>query len=505
MTGPDLHGTEIVDLVTLQARGRVGTTLRGKWRLDCLLGVGGMAAVYAATHRNGHRAAVKILHAELALNAEVKTRFLREGYVANTVAHEGVVKVIDDDTAEDGSLFMCSELLDGETLEERRVRLGGRLSEDDVLSVTDTILDVLIAAHQKGVIHRDLKPENVFATRDGRIKVLDFGIARLRELSTVSTATRTGTAMGTPAFMPPEQARGLWEEVDGRTDLWAVGATMFTLLTGKLVHDGRTANEQLLSAMTKPAPELASVVPGVAPAIAHLVDRALAFDREKRWPTAQRMQEAGRHAYHNRFGRPITTIPGQLKVPASVVNRTLASDDEESTRVAPRLPTTNQPVAGPAPAAQAGSAPGSVGQRPFPRVGVVVAGFGALLLVLGGISLVSAIHRGDDARAGATSSTVAPMIPPQPSQAVAPAWTAEVVPSPPPTSSASTSTRLPSVPARAQAAPPSTGLETSPSGPASPAAPPSTPPAPKASVGRPGCNPPFIVVGGKKKWKEECL
>ena len=127
--GPD-GGTDFVDPATAQARGRVGTTLRGKWRLDVLIGVGGMAAVYAGTHRNGSRAAVKILHAELATNAEVRTRFLREGYVANAVAHEGVVKVIDDDTAEDGSLFMCSELLDGETLEERRVRLGGRLSEE---------------------------------------------------------------------------------------------------------------------------------------------------------------------------------------------------------------------------------------------------------------------------------------------------------------------------------------------------------------------------------------
>ena len=122
--GPD-GGTDFVDPVTAQARGRVGTTLRGKWRLDVLIGVGGMAAVYAGTHRNGSRAAVKILHAELATNSEVRTRFLREGYVANAVAHEGVVKVMDDDTAEDGSLFMCSELLDGETLEERRVRLGG--------------------------------------------------------------------------------------------------------------------------------------------------------------------------------------------------------------------------------------------------------------------------------------------------------------------------------------------------------------------------------------------
>src|SRR5271167_2970396 len=104
------------DPLVARAQARVGSTLRDKWRLDVLLGVGGMAAVYAATHRNKSRAAVKVLHRELGANAEVRARFLREGYVANAVEHEGVVKVLDDDTAEDGSLFLVTELLDGETL-----------------------------------------------------------------------------------------------------------------------------------------------------------------------------------------------------------------------------------------------------------------------------------------------------------------------------------------------------------------------------------------------------
>src|SRR5580704_5504658 len=236
--------TTVLDPLLLRARGRIGSTLRGKWRLDALLGIGGMAAVYAGTHRNGMRAAVKVLHPEMMINAEVRTRFLREGYVANSIDHQAAVKVLDDDVAEDGSLFLVTELLDGETLEDRRIRLGGQMSEDDVLAVTDQLLDVLIAAHANGVVHRDLKPENVFTTRTGVVKVLDFGIARLRELSTASTATKSGASMGTPAFMPPEQARGLWEEVDGRSDLWAVGATMFNLLTGRVVHEGRTPNEQ---------------------------------------------------------------------------------------------------------------------------------------------------------------------------------------------------------------------------------------------------------------------
>ncbi|MGH7298750.1 MAG: serine/threonine-protein kinase, partial [Polyangiaceae bacterium] len=306
--GPD-EVTRLTDPMLMRAKARVGQVLKEKWRLDVLLGVGGMAAVYAVTHRNGSRAAVKVLHAELSTHHEVRTRFLREGYVANAVGHEGAVRITDDDIAEDGSAFLVMELLDGETLEDRRVRCGGQLGEDEVLWLADQLLDVLAVAHANGVIHRDLKPENVFVTRLGQVKVLDFGIARLREVTSKSTATVSGATMGTPAFMSPEQARALWDEVDARSDLWAVGATMFNLLTGQLVHDGRTTNEQLLSAMTKEAPPLASVLPSATPAVCQLVDRALSFEKDRRWRDAGRMQDAGRTAYHDRFGRLITTSP----------------------------------------------------------------------------------------------------------------------------------------------------------------------------------------------------
>src|SRR6516164_9758773 len=136
---------ELLDPLVTRARQRLGQTLHDKWRLDVLLGIGGMAAVYAATHRNGSRVAVKILHTELTVNADLRERFLREGYLANAVGHEGAVRVIDDDTAEDGSLFLVTELLDGETLEARRMRYDGRLDEDEVLSVVDQLLDVLVA------------------------------------------------------------------------------------------------------------------------------------------------------------------------------------------------------------------------------------------------------------------------------------------------------------------------------------------------------------------------
>ena len=305
---------EQYDDVTEHARLRVGAVLREKWTLDALIGVGGMAAVYAATHRNGKRAAVKMLHPALSIDVNVRGRFLREGHVANKVAHPGAVEVIDDDVAEDGAAYLVMDLLQGETLSDRSERAGGRLDPGEVLAMMDQLLDVLVAAHGKGILHRDVKPENVFVTREGKVKVLDFGIARVRELSTASTATRQGSTMGTPAFMAPEQARGLWNEVDERADLWAVGATAFTLLSGQLVHEARTPNEQLLFAMTAQAAPLASVCAGLPREVNDLVDRALAFDKNARWPSALAMQEAARFAYQSLRGSPIGMAP-RMAVP----------------------------------------------------------------------------------------------------------------------------------------------------------------------------------------------
>lgn len=279
-----------------RARARLGMVLQDKWTLDSLLGIGGMAAVYAATHRNGKRVAIKMLHAEFSHDDEVRTRFLREGYAANTIQHEGAVSVLDDDLAPDGSAFLVMELLDGETVEQRWERSGRRLPVVEVLLLVHQLLDVLAAAHDKNVVHRDIKPENLLVTRSGALKVLDFGIAKMFERQTSRTSTRTGTVMGTPAFMAPEQARARWGEVDGRTDLWAVGATMFTLLSGRHVHDAESSHDQLILSATRGAPSISSVVPEMSPEVTAIVDQALAYDRAHRWADARTMQQAVRAA-----------------------------------------------------------------------------------------------------------------------------------------------------------------------------------------------------------------
>ncbi|MDI1444050.1 serine/threonine-protein kinase [Polyangium sp. 6x1] len=327
-------------LATQIARQRVGRVLRDKWRLESVLGTGGFGAVYAATHRTGKRVAIKIIHPELNAIADARSRFLREAYAVNAVSHPGMVSILDDDVDEDGCVFLVMELLDGETLEARRLRSGGSLDFEDVLSMADPILDVLAAAHEKGVVHRDLKPENVFLLRTGQIKLLDFGVAKLREAPRGKALTVNGIVIGTPAFMPPEQARGQWELVDERSDLYSVGATLFTLLTGQLVHGNLTPQESLVAAVTQQAPSLETVSPGAPRALVALISRALAFDRKDRFQTAREMQAAVREVYHELTGGLGFTAPHEARsVPSTDEDETTQTGgDDEPTAVLSRMP-----------------------------------------------------------------------------------------------------------------------------------------------------------------------
>ena len=296
------------EILRKKAEQRVGSTLRDKWRLDSLIGLGGMGAVYRATHRNGMRGAVKLLHPERAVDAEVKRRFLREGYLANKVEHQGAVRILDDDEAE-GTVFLVMELLEGMTLEQQALTAGGALAADVTMLAIDQLLDTLAAAHDRGIIHRDLKPANLFFTTAGVLKILDYGIAGLNEPANESrTATQTGIGMGTPAFMAPEQARGRWDEVDAQSDLWSVGATMFWLLTGTTVHDEGTLQEQLAATFTTPARSIRSVEPTVPLALAAVVDRALGLDKKNRWKDARAMRRALRTAFEQITKRPLREV-----------------------------------------------------------------------------------------------------------------------------------------------------------------------------------------------------
>lgn len=309
---------------------RVGTTLNGKWHVDSLLDVGGMGAVYVATHRNGRRAAIKMLHARFAREPEVRRRFQREGYVANKIEHPGAVAILDDDVSEDGAPYLVMELLDGESLAAWLQRVGGRLPVPEVLAIAGQVLEVLEVAHEAHVVHRDIKPANVFVTKGGYAKLLDFGLARVRDGSISLIPTAQGVVMGTAGYMAPEQARGKTDEVDHRTDIFSLGAVMFRALSGRRVHEKATAFDTTMAAMTDPAPPLASVLQGAPPRLCEAVDRAVAFDKNQRWASAREMFGALRAAYEESRGLRPPLPPPRPAAPSAVTIDVPISVDEPS-------------------------------------------------------------------------------------------------------------------------------------------------------------------------------
>jgi serine/threonine-protein kinase len=316
------------------AERRVGTTLRDKWTLERLLGEGGMAAVYLGVHKIGRRVAIKILHPEIARSRELRARFEQEAHAVNRLLHPGVVAIHDIEVAEDGAPFLVMELLEGESLADRARRLG-RIDPGEMLRLVDELLDVLAAAHAQGIIHRDIKLDNLFVQRDGRLKVLDFGIARVRD-GMRSLHTRTGAALGTTPYMAPEQIIGV--DVDARVDIFAVGATMFRLVAGRRVHEAENEQMLMVRMATQPAPPLASVAPGTPPAIARVVDRALQFERNHRYPDALTMQ------------RDVQA----LRAGGNLGNATVRMSALEATAVATAAPATADATsAGPIAVAQA--------------------------------------------------------------------------------------------------------------------------------------------------------
>lgn len=280
---------------------RVLTELEGGWFLEELIGLGGSAAVYRGRRTaDGCVGAVKVMHSHLSLDATWLRRFRREIALLQQNPCSGVARVLEIGPPS-GAPFFVMELLLGQSLETARVASGGTLPVAEVLAHADSVLQVLSLLHGVGVVHRDLKPSNLFLTEPGEIKVLDFGIATARSNDPSSGLGHTTTVgiLGTPAFMPPEQARGRWDLVDGRSDLWALGATLFTLLSGETVHLAETENERLGLAMSKQARSLRQLLPHLQPQVVRLVDRALAYDARDRFQSADEFRRSLKDALLN--------------------------------------------------------------------------------------------------------------------------------------------------------------------------------------------------------------
>jgi serine/threonine protein kinase len=269
----------------IESQARVGTMM-GRWKLERFLGFGSAAAVYTATD-GAQVSALKTLHKSNQANEQVRARFKREAEVTMSIDHENVVKVYDIGTSDEGELFMAMEMLDGLALDEFLSRKGGKLGPRNALRITQQLLAGLAASHAKEVVHRDLKPSNVYITRQRVIKLLDFGVAHVEQAD--QRLTMDGTVLGTPAFMPPEQARGRLDMLDARSDTFAVGAVLFHMLTGRYVHEGTNIDEALILAATRPAESIARFESDLPERVIALVDKALSWNPAKRFANAGEM------------------------------------------------------------------------------------------------------------------------------------------------------------------------------------------------------------------------
>jgi eukaryotic-like serine/threonine-protein kinase len=311
------------------------TVIRERYRLDALIGEGGMATVWRAWDLTLQRpVAVKLLFARESHTEEVLVdRFLREARIAASVQHRNVIHIVDFGTTADGQPFMVMELLEGETL-AARLRRQKPLPVADVVQIGHLTLRGLGAVHAAGIIHRDLKPENVYLKNEGGVvypKILDFGISRSIDPPhgpRSALTTREGVIVGTPEYMSPEQARGV-KQIDYRTDLYSMGVVLYESLTGKLPFVSENVGDLIIKIVTGSAIPVHELVPSVPRAVSDVVSRAMARLPGDRFLDAAEMQEALLTASKAAL---TTSLPALSNLPPDVPNKTSFSLPNWSSR-----------------------------------------------------------------------------------------------------------------------------------------------------------------------------
>jgi eukaryotic-like serine/threonine-protein kinase len=319
----------------------IGTQISG-YHVDAKLGEGAMGEVFVATNQLlGKRVAIKVLRLEHSQNADVVNRFFREARATAMLNHPGCVDVIDSGRLPDGRGFIIMALLEGESLRDRLAR--ERLRPAVQIAIARQLADTLSVAHDKGIIHRDLKPDNVFLVSDAsdpsgvRVKVLDFGVAKLSQDAGPNMMTSPHAIIGTPAYMSPEQYQGA-TLADAQSDIYSLGCVMFEMACGRTPFVGRVFGDYLLAHLTAPVPAPSSLA-NVPPALERVIVRALSKSKQDRQRSMAEL---------------VTELDGLVELKATVVH------DTDSVRAMMGLPSLRP---APATAAAPTRARGRLGLR----------------------------------------------------------------------------------------------------------------------------------------------
>ncbi len=343
-----------------------GTMLDDKYRVDRLLAVGGMGAVYEGTHiKLRKRVAIKVLNPAMTSQSMID-RFHREAITASQIGHEGIAQVTDLGTSMTGEPFLVMELLEGEPLSARLKAVGGPLPIEMACELGCAILSPLAAAHAAGIVHRDLKPDNVFLVRQSRgemVKLLDFGISRAQGLEQEFRLTTTGLVLGTPYYMSPEQARGE-THVTPAADIYAFGVILYEMLVGDVPIKADNYNQLMYRVMSGDFARPRSKRQDVPVPLEEIVMRAMALEPEHRWSHAAELEQ-----HLLQFCRPTFRDHMIERISGSNIGFKSSS---------PLLPTPMNPT--PAPATKSSS------KRIVP---IVLAGVAA-----GGIAIAIVVARG---------------------------------------------------------------------------------------------------------------
>jgi serine/threonine protein kinase len=376
----------------------------GEYRVEGKLGEGGFGAVYRAVHPViGKTAAVKVLSRQWSSNPQMVSRFISEARAVNQIRHKNIIDIFAFGALPDGRQYYVMELLDGMPF-DKFLREKGRLAPETALPLLRAVARALDAAHANGIVHRDLKPENVFLCfdEDGTIqpRLLDFGIAKLLGESISGHKTRTGTPMGTPGYMSPEQCRG--KAVDKRTDVYALGVMAHELLTGRLPFEGESAMDVLVRHMSEPAPAMTAHCAELPATLDAPVKRMLEKEPEQRPASAGEAVDgivaaagAAGIVVPNVAQANVPSLPARTRIPSMRPTATPPSQIEQAKTVA----------SSEVPGRTFMGAEADVAHGPRKRTLLVTAIVGAVCLGAGATAVVLAMRHTGDVATGMTPPT----------------------------------------------------------------------------------------------------